>query len=395
MRSFSIVAIAAVLFSLIACPAFAEGINYRDYEGNVTVDGDNDIVTVNLPAYWFTGLIAMPDGAGLQPWNGHNFSCTIGADTNKLNIYLAPFGTEIGAYDRNYTGRYLSMDNIPSDAEFYLQFGVTTSSPDSFTISRIQERVYSVNDSYASMYSMNTYPGGEPGSFAVSTVFDAVDAQGWFPEYIMYLQSGGTTFAGTTISFEVYSFRLEVSISSLYRLQEQSGITNDLLTEVNRQLEEQGKTMEDILDQQQQTNDKLDKLPGEIGDEMQGIIDNEKAESESEGNKFVDQILDALPDPSTDVLAAMKSLTDSTAYTGTDAVLPIPAIVLPGIDGLFPETEIWGGAEFDFCEYIGLLPPTLLTLVQSLFTIAIILYCVYELKGIISYCLTLKDSKGG
>lgn len=257
-RFFPLLTVCVILLSCFVAPVSAEGINYRDYEGNVTVDGDNDIVTVNLPTYWFTGLIAMPDGRGLQPWNGHNFSCTIGDDINKLNIYLAPFGTEIGAYDRAYTGRYLSMDNIPSDAEFYLQFGVTTSSPDSFTISRIQERVYSVNDSYASMYSMNTYPGGEPGSFAVSTVFDAVDAQGWFPEYIMYLQSGGTTFAGTTISFEVYSFRLEVSISSLYRLQEQSGITNDLLTEVNKQLEEQGKTMEDILNGTPEMNDKVD-----------------------------------------------------------------------------------------------------------------------------------------
>lgn len=100
------------------------------------------------------------------------------------------------------------------------------------------------------------------------------------------------------------------------------------------------------------------------------------------------------PDPSTDVLAALKSLTDATAYTGIDAVLPIPAIVLPGIDGLFPETVIWEGTEFDFGDYLGFIPSSLLTLVQSLFTIAIVLFCVYELKGIISYCLTLRESKG-
>lgn len=142
-------------------------------------------------------------------------------------------------------------------------------------------------------------------------------------------------------------------------------------------------------------DNKLDKLPGNIGDEMQGIIDNEKEQSKGEGNKFVDQILDALPDPSTDVLAALKSLTDATAYTGTDAVLPIPAIVLPGIEGLFPETVIWEGTNFDFGEYLGFIPSSLLTLVQSLFTIAIVLFCVYELKGIISYCLTLRENKGG
>ena len=152
---------------------------------------------------------------------------------------------------------------------------------------------------------------------------------------------------------------------------------------------------QEIIDKLDGVNDKLDSLPGDIGDEMQDVIENEKEQSKDEGNKFVDLILDALPDPSTDVLASLKSLTYATAYNGTDAVLPIPAIVLPGIDGLFPETVIWEGAEFDFGYYIGFIPASLLILVRSLFTIAIVLYCVYEFKGIISYCLTLRESKGG
>lgn len=141
--------------------------------------------------------------------------------------------------------------------------------------------------------------------------------------------------------------------------------------------------------------DSLDELPDKIGDHFQDVIETEKEESKGEGNKFVDQILDALPDPSADVLVAFKTLTDATSYQGTEAVLPIPALVLPGIDGLFPTTELWSGTEFDFGEYVSMLPSGLLTLVQSLFTIAIVLYCVYELKGIISYCLTLRESKGG
>lgn len=136
-------------------------------------------------------------------------------------------------------------------------------------------------------------------------------------------------------------------------------------------------------------NDSLDELPDKIGDQFQDVIENEKEDSKQEGNEFVDQILDALPDPSADVLAAFKTLTDATSYQGTEAVLPIPALVLPGIDGLFPATEIWSGTQFDFGEYVGMLPATLLTLVQSLFTIAIVLYCVFELKSIISFVFTL------
>lgn len=79
---------------------------------------------------------------------------------------------------------------------------------------------------------------------------------------------------------------------------------------------------------------------------MESIMDQEKEESKSEGNKFVDQILDKLPDPSQGVLQALGNLTSSVGYTGTDATLQIPAIVLPGIDGLFPETEIWVALNF-------------------------------------------------
>lgn len=99
---------------------------------------------------------------------------------------------------------------------------------------------------------------------------------------------------------------------------------------------------------------------------MQNVMDNEKEQSKDEGNKFVDQILDKLPDPSQGVLSALGDLTSAINYTGTDAPLKIPAIVLPGIGGLFPETELWGGAEFSFSEYMEMLPSGLLTLVKSL-----------------------------
>lgn len=154
-------------------------------------------------------------------------------------------------------------------------------------------------------------------------------------------------------------------------------------------------TMNSVQSALAEQGEKIDNLPGEIGDQMQNVMDNEKEQSKDEGNKFVDQILDKLPDPSQGVLSALGDLTSAINYTGTDAPLKIPAIVLPGIGGLFPETELWGGAEFSFSEYMEMLPSGLLTLVKSLFTIAIVLFCVFELKGIISYCLTLREKDGG
>ena len=142
-------------------------------------------------------------------------------------------------------------------------------------------------------------------------------------------------------------------------------------------------------------DNKLDQLPDQIGDEFESVIDQEKEESKQEGNKFVDQVLDKLPDPSQGVLSALGELTSAVGYTGTEAVIPFPAIVIPGIDGLFDEIVIYDGSDFDLGSCISYIPENILTVIQSLFTIAIVLYCVYELKGIISFIFTLKEKNNG
>lgn len=384
-RYVAIVLILALLFCTFALPAGAAGIDYNDYVTDVVVDGGNDLVTVRIPAslaymriYDYTDKTELYEGYGgthsidaFIPYHEYGFQLyPFGypwGSEGGLDQSLIPDGTSITVdFDMNVN----VIDELPMEASFYILYrdsnGVSVGSA---------EVVYEYNGTKKTFNTNITAPDNASLIQYENDIYFVPD-----------------TSEG---SFVIRNTVLTMSISSLLRQQQLTGKTNAILTEVEKQLEANGQTLQEVLQQQQQTNDKLDKLPGQIGDEMQGVIENEKEESKNEGNQFVDQILDALPDPSQDVLAALKGLTDATAYTGTDAVLPIPAIVLPGIDGLFPETEIWGGTEFDFGEYIGMLHPTLLTLVQALFTIAIVLYCVYELKGIISYCLTLRESKGG
>jgi len=391
----------ALCFVLLLCsfalPASAAVLDYNDYITNIQVDGDNDLVSVSFPIDG--ALFRLEDATTSTRYDYQGTSFTHYFDTtHRYRLFLYPI------YPHS-----IDYSNIPNDTQTTIH--LTTSANGMYVdVGRLNVRcwfnmygdhysdgvLFSAPEFFDLYYSFNfTKPSGATsGNFYYD--FD--------PLYVSNVNGDSQEFTITLKSFE-----MTFSISSLYRLQQQSGKTNVILKEVEKQLADQGKTLDEVLQQQQQTNDKLDgiqggindtnnkleTLPGQIGDEMQGVIDNEKEESKGEGNKFVDQILDALPDPSQDVLAALEGLTDATAYTGTDAVLPIPAIVLPGIDGLFPETEIWGGTEFDIGSYVQLLPPTLLTLVQSLFTIAIVLFCVYELKGIISYCLTLRENKGG
>lgn len=387
LRSFCL----AVLCLILVCPAVftvsAAGVDYKDYISNIEVDGDNDLVTVTIPAnkqYWLFKN-ATDNSNRILGENGYlDFECDVG---DKIELMLYVFDP------------YLNLADIPNNTAF--SFGFRFNWLGSYTDGMALPYVI-----MQQMYYDDNMSNLGDGSFSFGSVPLSGDFQG--TGSILKVRPSGTAtrmefrltmvdfIAGSNwFEFQALPFTMTMSISSLYRLQQETGRTNELLEAVEDKLEQNGQKLEDILNQQQQTNDKLDKLPGEIGDEVQDVIENEKAEAESSGNDFVDQILDSLPDPSTEVLSALKSLTDATSYSGTDAVLPIPAIVLPGVDGLFPETEVWGGAELDFEQYLSVLPPALLTLVQSLFTIAIVVFCVFELKGIISYCLTLRESKGG
>lgn len=374
LRFVSIAMCLALLLCSFVLPASAAGFDYNDYVTNIRVDGDNDIVTVVFPAS--SQLVSV---AGVA--NGYGSLSVSVNEGVSYNLSLEPFP---GIMD---------LSNIPDGTTYTYNFDLD--------VSRGYETPYlrcfnSFLEDFSYVVDVPTEIGTHhyEGVISISgsiqrpnSSVDGLNISLW--AYDLKPISSGT------MTIRAYDFVMTMKISSLYRLQQQSGKTNEILKEVEKKLEEQGKTLDDVLKEQQQTNDKLDELPGQIGDEMQGVIDKEKDEATSSGNKYVDQILSALPDPSTDVLAAMKRLTDATAYTGTDATLPIPAIVLPAVEGLFPETVIWGGTEFDFGDSIAMLPSSLLTLVQSLFTIAIVLYCVYELKGIVSYCLTLRESKGG
>lgn len=125
------------------------------------------------------------------------------------------------------------------------------------------------------------------------------------------------------------------------------------------------------------------------------IIDQEKAEADSSGNSAVDDLTEAVPDYSEQFIEALREFASAFSYEGTEAVLPIPSIKIPCIPGLIPETVIFDGEDLDFGDYIVLLPSGLLLLVQSLLTIALIVYCFKELYDAISYVLTLRRGSGG
>lgn len=376
-----ILAVCLFLVMLCAAPALAATtvLNYEDYVTNIEVDGDNDLVNLSFPLDWFSWCLYSRDGGTLldaragQSYGWHYDASAI-----------------LRAYPLGYSVNSLGLSNIPSGTMGSLKFRINSNGAGFNTpVLSIYVRYFDVSGNLLFTHIFSDMPFEADTETEIEFTINAPKSA--------YSCDFEVAFVGISplapdgiIEFEVVSFDVKMSLSSLYRMQQEIGKTNKILTEVEKQLEQNGQTLEEVLQQQQQTNDKLDKLPGQIGDEMQGVIENEKQEATSSGDKFVDQILDALPDPSTQVLASLKSLTDATSYTGVDAKLQIPALVMPAVGSLIPETVLWSGAEFDMGSYMDLLPEALVTVVQSLFTIAIVLYCVYELIGLISFCLTLR-----
>ena len=155
----------------------------------------------------------------------------------------------------------------------------------------------------------------------------------------------------------------------------------------------------------QQIKDNADKNASEIkknnDDNTQKIIDNqnelqqkEKDETQTAGDKSSSDTESAVPSVNEGFGAALKSFVTSMSYNGTVAKLPIPRAYLPAMSGITEEITLIPEQEFDMSQAINnYLPETLLQLIRHLFTVALILYCVYELYGLIQYVVTLR--KGG
>lgn len=159
---------------------------------------------------------------------------------------------------------------------------------------------------------------------------------------------------------------------------------------VSDKLDDVQQGLDDVQQSVDRVEDKIDQLPGEIGDSVQDAIDKENQAAENKGNDLVDQITGIVPNDSQNFVTALGGLANALMYDGTDAVLPVPALKLPGIDGLFSSCTLVEAQQVDFEHFFQMLPGSLLLLVQSLLTIALIVYCFKEFYGTLSYLFVLK-----
>lgn len=255
-----------VFWACFAFPASAAGLDYNDYVSNVMVDGDNDIVSVSFPtsyAGWtayenLTDLVGQGDGA--VQW--FSFSTY-----NQWQIIC------------NFPSATIDLSNIPNGTK--VGFGVdlviqrTSRMPFSQNYEEEISIIYKLKDGTTSVQSL----GSVTKTMSASDIFCYINLTSTgvplqIPDNAdsMYLELKVRSHTGAAeywaCKCNAQYFDMEMNISSLYRQQQLTGKTNKLLDEVNRQLEEQGKTMNDILNGTPEQNDQVGGVVGDMEDSI-------------------------------------------------------------------------------------------------------------------------------
>lgn len=119
-------------------------------------------------------------------------------------------------------------------------------------------------------------------------------------------------------------------------------------------------------------------------------LDKERDEAQNAGDELTGELEEVIPDYSEDIGQALASLASALAYDGTEAVLRIPQVNFPQVGDLIPAFVMMEAQEVDMGEYVNMMPPELLLLVQSLLTGALIMYCFYELYSSVGMVLMPK-----
>lgn len=286
-RTFIVAFCVALLVFSIVLPASAANIDYNDLISNIVVDGDNDLVTITVPSeYLLTQIVDGGTGAALVTNVGGTASYSVTSGYPYTVIFYAfQNGTD-----------HLLLDNIPNVTTVSYDFYISNSGGLGYETPTIFSDWYffDSNSQYLGMsrteHGNHTLTGEHSFTQIISKVSGTTSGSCNFTFYQLRPLSSGT------LSVELRSLKLTFTISSLYRLQQESGKTNKLLSAVEEKLADQGKTLDDILDSQQDTNDKLDGIiNGDVdstppsGSDVVGDLDYAESGLRDEAQSGLDQ----------------------------------------------------------------------------------------------------------
>lgn len=377
-----------LLVTVGAAPAYAAGsilpgcYDPADYIHDITISGDTKTIRYDFSdlsyafRYW--------DNSGqMQDFTDRAF-IAVNEDSSEIAIACYPFGVlpSAGSNLDNrggalYVGDILPGSPIDFSALLNVKFDWVNNS-DPFEIDVRYEPAYLLYDSNG-VFLEDVHLEGTRVFYTFGQYLTLEDTQ----------EISGTIPASS--AYIIPYFRLRVYHPLLdysWFYVEVTGMDTEFSVDLS--------TILDNSNQMQAIKDKLDDLNvsiGDVNDKLDEILnqpDQEKNDAQQGANDAFSGVVNVVPDHSQNLGDAFSGLASSMSYNGTEAKINIPAVSMPGIDGLFDGFIVMQSQTIDFEVYFDMLPDDLLLLVQSLFTAALIVFCFKELYDTIQYVLTLR-----
>lgn len=154
----------------------------------------------------------------------------------------------------------------------------------------------------------------------------------------------------------------------------------------NQKLDEMIDLYNSMISEQEETNSWLEK----IFNFLEEKDEKDKEAATQQGNQSTADIDNMITDDSAGFVDSLGALSSSMSYTGTSCSWTFPTVKLPAISGVMDEVTLVESKEIDFTYWVNSIPSGILLLIQSVCTVALIVFCFKELYGAISYVLTLK-----
>ena len=399
VKTLCIICCLCLLISLVCIPAhaaqIAEGaVDPADYISDIIYEGEKKTIVYDFsPVPWYIvyedyggGYFESASGHWQGPVNGSVGGGTVVAYPLDWSEYFpAPLNTL-------YIGDISPGAELAYTYDLHIQFDLCNWDDYPRIDVRLWEMCYmwDENLNYIGVIegpASEWRDGSLEGHMYVPGEQDCITVSGVFPSYAAYVRpvvnfsfnidwdTSATAFHQTYFTVDASGFELQVDINAVKS-------DSDLMNAINNKLEDLGDQIGDINNNLGDVNDKLDEILDQPA--------QEKEDANQAGKDAIKDVISVVPDHSDDLVDAFSGLASSMSYNGTVAKLDIPAVNMPGLDGLFDGFTVMEPQTIDFEVYFDMLPDELLLLVQSLFTAALIVYCFKELYSTIQYCMTLR-----
>lgn len=258
--------------------------DYRDFESDFYIDGDNDIVYVDLPTTWFYYKVNTSDLSYVKQgyWTAGQSVTVYLQNGYTTHFSFYPFGTPFDLQfsgGSTVSGNFLDLEDLPEGSTFYYTIELYANwnnvhivyNDDPISSSIYVDSDGKVVSDYDNDIGVTTYTSQERiDKVFTSSIRQVGGAKGFAfghqPFTCTYNNSASASQASLT--FNIKSVQLILSIPSLYRMREQSAVTNGLLKQILEALDASSGGASGAF------NDSVNGVTGELGslgDKLSGV----------------------------------------------------------------------------------------------------------------------------